>query len=136
MNPLSKRETIALMMNQLGRYYLMKYGYDPFILECTHKAKQYAPNNIESIILEADYETRLTLEIAHLLNAHNPDILKSISPDAYRHYERMQELYKEIDGSGYEDMPVEIYERWLKHVAREKEKARKNSQPTIRKMIK
>lgn len=61
MNPLSKRETIALMMNQLGRYYLMKYGYDPFILECTHVAKQYAPNDIESIILEADYETRLTL---------------------------------------------------------------------------
>ncbi|WP_291587955.1 hypothetical protein [Bacteroides sp.] len=136
MSPLSKKETIALIMNQLGRYYLMKYGYDPFILECTHKAKQYAPNDIESIILEADYETRLTLEIAHLLNAHNPDILKNISPDAYKHYERMQELYKEIDSSGYEDMPVEIYERWLKHVAREKEKEQKNSQPTIRKMIK
>lgn len=48
----------------------------------------------------------------------------------------MQELYKEIDSSGYEDMPVEIYERWLKHVAREKEKEQKNSLPTIRKMIK
>lgn len=48
----------------------------------------------------------------------------------------MQELYKKIDSSGYEDMPVEIYEKWLKHVAREKEKERKNSQPTIRIMIK
>lgn len=136
MNPLSRKETIASMLVQLGRYYCMKYGYDPFILDCVHEVKHYAPNNIDAKIIEADYETRLTLEIARLLDAPKPEVLEKISPEAFKHYECMQKLYKEIDDSGYENMPVEIYERWLKHVAREKEKERKNPQPTLQKMVK
>lgn len=136
MVPLSKKETVTSMFVQLGRYYLMRYGCDPFILNCAHEVQRYEPSNIDAKIIEADYETRLTLEIAHLLNAPKPEILRNISPEAYKHYERMQALYKEIDDSGYEDMPVEIYERWLKHVAREKDKESKNPQPTIRMMIK
>ena len=46
----------------------------------------------------------------------NPETLKKISPEAYKHYEHMHKLYKEIDNSGYEDMPKEIYARRLRHV--------------------
>ena len=116
MNPLSKKETVASLLTTLGQYYLMKYGYDPFILDCLHTAESYSPHDIYNKIMEADYETRLTLEIARLLNARHPETLKKISPEAYKHYERMHELYKEIDNSGYEDMPKEIYARWLRHV--------------------
>jgi hypothetical protein len=44
--------------------------------------------------LLTDYQTRLALTIAGLLNAKNPDILKEKSPKAYKHFERMHELYR------------------------------------------
>lgn len=136
MTPLSKKETVASMLTLLGQYYLMKYGYDPFILDCIHTAELFAPYDIYSKIMEADYETRLTLEIARLLNIRNPEILKKVSPEAYKHYERMHELYKEIDDSGYEKMPKEIYARWLRHVDKLKKEESKNHQPIFRKTVK
>lgn len=136
MTPLSKKETVASMLTLLGQYYLMKYGYDPFILKCIHTAELFAPYDIYSKIMEADYETRLTLEIARLLNIRNPEILKKVSPEAYKHYERMHELYKEIDDSGYEKMPKEIYARWLRHVDKLKKEESKNHQPIFRKTVK
>ncbi|WP_455584675.1 hypothetical protein [Bacteroides sp.] len=136
MTPLSKKETVASLLTVLGQYYLTKYGYDPFIMDCIHTAESYAPHDIYSKIMEASYETRLTLEIAHLLNAHNPETLKKISPEAYKHYERMHELYREIDDSGYEDMPKEIYARWLRHVEKLKKEETGHRQPTIRKTVK
>lgn len=136
MTPLSKKETVASMLTLLSQYYLMKHGHDPFILDCIHTAESFAPHDIYSKIMEADYETRLTLEIARLLNIRNPEILKRASPEAYRHYERMHQLYKEIDDSGYEEMPKEIYARWLRHVDKLKKEESKNHQPIIRKTVK
>ena len=136
MTPLSKKETVASLLTMLGQYYLMKYGYDPFILNCIHTAEIYAPHDIYSKIMEANYETRLTLEIARLLNAPNPETLKRISPEAYKHHERMHQLYKEIDDSGYEDMPKEIYARWLRHVDKLKKEDVKHPQPVMRKTVK
>ena len=74
---------VASLLTMLGQYYLMIYGYVPFILYCIHTAEIYAPLDIYSNIMEANYETRLTLEIARLLNAPNPETLKRISPEAY-----------------------------------------------------
>lgn len=136
MTPLSKKETVASLLTMLGQYYLMKYGYDPFILNCIHTAENYAPHDIYSKIMEANYETRLTLEIARLLNAPNPETLKRISPETYKHHERMHQLYKEIDDSGYEDMPKEIYARWLRHVDKLKKEDVKHPQPVMRKTVK
>lgn len=136
MTPLSKKETVASLLTMLGQYYLIKYGYDPFILNCIHTAEIYAPHDIYSKIMEANYETRLTLEIARLLNAPNPETLKRISPEAYKHHERMHQLYKEIDDSGYEDMPKEIYARWLRHVDKLKKEDVKHPQPVMKKTVK
>jgi hypothetical protein len=71
---------------------------------------------------KAFYQTRLTLIIANLFDAKNPDILKEKSPKAYKHFEKMHELYKQIDDLGYEELPTEIYANWLKYLASEKEK--------------
>ena len=127
LTPLSKKETVASMVLQLGRYYLLKYGYDPFIMNCVALTEKYSPHDIEARILGANYQTTLTLTIARLLEARKPLELKNHSPEAYRHYERMQELYRGIDSMGYEEMPVEIYRKWMEHVIHEKEKEGKKS---------
>lgn len=72
-------------------------------------------------IRESYYQARLTLEIARLLQTRNPDALKAASPDAYKHYERMHELYRQLDDMGYEETPTELYEQWLSHIKDRKE---------------
>lgn len=130
---MGKKEIVSELLVQLGRYYLVKYGYDPFILKCTATARQYSPYSVDGLILEADYQTKLTLRIAELLNTPNPEALKQVSPEGYGHYERMHELYRMIDQTGYEETPPEIYQAWLNHIEKEKEKerVRKKSSPSF-----
>ena len=105
-------------------------------MTCINTSQIYAPQDKNSKKKEDNYETKLTLEIARLLNAPNPETLKRISPEAYKHHERMHQLYKEIDDSGYEDMPKEIYARWLRHVDKLKKEDVKHPQPVMRKTVK
>ncbi len=86
---------------------------------------------LNALLLESSYQTQLTLVLGHLLNAKNPDIMKEKSPDAYRHYLKMQEQYREIDATGYEEIPDALYERWLDYIAGEKEKSKKSNTLSI-----
>lgn len=133
LNPLSQKELIASMTSQLGAYYLVKYGYDPFVIQCADTSLEHYKNCTQALQLKSTYQTRLTLEIAKLLEAPHPDILKEISPGAYQHYEKMHQIYQELDNTGYEDTPPEVYENWYNHVLAEKEKNKSTS--TIRKHI-
>lgn len=116
MSPLSKEEVIAAMAAQLGTYYLVRYGYDPFVIKCADKALEHYPVCTQALLLKADYQTRLTLEIAERLQASKPEMLKQHSSKAYGHYEKMQKIYSQLDATGYEPTPVEIYENWVEHV--------------------
>ncbi len=126
MEAMTTSETVAELLNDLAHSYIGKYGYDDFTLWCTDIAKKYNSRHLNSWMLEADYYTRLTIIIANLLEAKNPQILKEISPQAYRYHLKMLELYQLIDDSGFEELPVDLYERWLEHVARLKEGTGKN----------
>lgn len=113
------------MLVELARGYYKKYGMDDFFLKCVNTALEYSSNNVDALNLKANYETRLTLTLANLLNAPKPDDMKAKSPEAYKHYEAMQALYKQVDDLGYEELPDRVYADWLKHIDREKAKANK-----------
>lgn len=125
LEPMDKTNTVAEMLLELARGYYQKYGYDDFYLKCIDTAQQHLKNDLNAKILKSAYQTRLTLTIAHLLNAPNPNIMQELSPEAYQHFELMQAQYKEIDDMGYEELPVAVYSLWLDHIAKEKEKADK-----------
>ena len=131
LEPMDKVNVVAEMLIELARGYYQKYGYDDFYLKCLDTAEQYLKNNLNAKILKSAYQTRLTLTLAHLLDAPKPEIMKERSPEAYKHFELMLTQYKEIDDMGYEEIPVSIYALWLDHVAKEKEKAEKDKQPSI-----
>lgn len=48
----------------------------------------------------------------------------------------MHELYREIDDSGYEEMPKEIYARWLRYMERFKKEEAEHPLPIVRKTVK
>jgi len=125
LEPLDKTDIIANMLLDLARGYYQKYGYDDFYLKCIDTATQYLTNNVDALILKSAYQTRLTLVLGHLLNAPNPDVMKQKSPEAYKHFELMQAQYKEIDDMGYEELPDDLYARWLDYIEKEKEKSEK-----------
>jgi len=131
LEPMDKTNIVAEMMLDLARGYYQKYGLDDFYLKCIDTAEQHLKNNLNAKLLRSSYQTRLTLTLAHLLNAPKPEIMEQLSPEAYQHFELMLAQYKEIDDMGYEELPVAVYSLWLDHIAKEKEKADKAKQPSI-----
>lgn len=131
LEPMDKTNTVAEMLLELARGYYDKYGYDDFYLKCIDTAEEHLKNDLNAKILKSAYQTRLTLTLAHLLNAPKPEIMQQLSPEAYKHFELMQTQYKEIDDMGYEEIPVAVYALWLDHIAKEKGKADKAKMPSI-----
>jgi len=127
LEPLNKKEVVAGMLLELARGYYDKYGLDDFYLKCVDTALLYSKKDINALIMKAVYEERLTLTLAKLLEAPKPEIMKEKSPRAYLHYEKMQALYKQIDGMGYEELPAAIYSKWLEYLDEQKEKSRKDN---------
>jgi hypothetical protein len=123
LEPMDKTNIVAEMLVDLARNYYTKYGLDDFYLQCVDTAMRYLSNDINALILKSVYEERLTLTLARLLDAQNPEIMKTKLPDAYQHYEKMQALYKQIDDLGYEELPDDLYAVWLEYIAKQKEKS-------------
>lgn len=131
LEPMDKTNVVAEMLLELARGYYQKYEYDDFYLKCIDTARQYLKNDLNAKILKSAYQTRLTLTLAHLLQAPKPEIMQELSPEAYRHYELMLAQYKEIDDLGYEELPMGIYAMWLNHIAKEKKKTEIEKHPSI-----
>jgi len=127
LEPLNKKEVVAGMLLELARGYYDKFGLDDFYLKCVDTALLYSKKDINALIMKAAYEERLTLTLAQLLEAPKPEIMKEKSPQSYLHYEKMQALYKQIDGMGYEELPAAIYSKWLEYLDEQKEKSRKDN---------
>jgi hypothetical protein len=131
LEPLNKKDVVAGMLLELAMGYYEKYGLDDFYLKCVDTSLAFSKKDINAYIMKAVYEERLTLTLARLLEAPKPEIMKEKSPRAYSHYEKMQALYKQIDGMGYEELPASIYAKWLDYLNTQKEKSRKDNSVRI-----
>lgn len=129
LDPMDKTNIVAQMLIELARGYYHKYGLDDFYLQCADTAMKYLDNDLDALMLKSEYQTRLTLTLAQLLNAPKPEDMNRKSPEAYKHFELMQEFYRQIDNLGYEELPEDLYARWLDYI--EKEKAKSEKLPSI-----
>ncbi len=129
LEPMDKKEVVAQMLVELARGYYEKFGLDDFYWNCANTSSQYLSNKLDPLIMKAFYETRLTMLLAKLLEAPNPETMKQKSPESYKHYENMQALYNRIDNLGYEELSAGIYARWLEHI--NKLKAQEDKRETI-----
>lgn len=125
LEPLDKKEAVAQMLIELASGYYEKFGLDDFYLNCAKTSSKYQKNQLDPLILQAAYESRLTMTLAKLLEAPKPEIMLQKSPEAYKHFLKLQELNQQIDNLGYEELPNGIYERWLEHINRLKDKENK-----------
>lgn len=125
LEPLNKKEAVAQMLIELAGGYYEKFGLDDFYLNCAKTSSKYQKNQLDPLILQAAYESRLTMTLAKLLDAPKPESMLQKSPESYNHFLKLQELNQLIDNLGYEELPNGIYERWLEHINRLKDKESK-----------
>jgi len=122
MEPQTKRQTIANCLNDLAIGYSQKYGYDGFISQCADTTLKYTPANISARQMKANYQTHRFEYVVNQVGRPHPDVLKSQYPKVYRLLEERDKTYRFIDESGFQAMPIEAYQAWLKSLNEEKAK--------------
>lgn len=124
MDTLSQRNLYSQMMADLLLGYMHKYGYDRFAEQVRRQVLAINPNNLTARIVDANIKTQIAMQKINAAGKPKEEDLPKY-PDAYKAYQAMQAAYAAIDNTGYQDMPKELYQRWLKSVEKEK-KSQKN----------
>ena len=115
LDTLSNKQLLAQCFVDLAHGYAAKYCYDKFVLTCIEEALKYFPNNIFALQTKSDY---LTLQFEYVVNQLGRPSLKDVSknPKAIAIYNQRNEMYDTVDNLGFEPMPNQAYEKWLKSV--------------------
>lgn len=122
----TKKQTIAQCLSDLAMGYVHKYGYDNFVNQCTDTILKHDPNNLSGLMLKANYQTNLFEYVVNQVGRPHPDILKEQFPEVYQLLEERNITYRDVDNTGFREMPQEAYEHWLNSVNEEKEKQEHN----------
>ena len=121
MDTLSKKELIASTLNELGKGYAQKFGYDKFVLQCAETTLKHHSNNVFAMQLKSNWATMRFKYVLHQLN-YPPKNQIHLYPKANQILQEMYSIYSYIDKTGYEEMPEELYKAWLKSFDNEKGK--------------
>lgn len=119
MKPLTEQESIALTMFDLASAYEFQFGTDEFYLSIIDTALIYYPKCIPLLMCKANYYAQKGTNEQQKKNP-NFDILKET-------YNKQQMVYGQINDLGHKDMPLEMYEEWVKMVENEKQKRSKKT---------
>ena len=121
LDTLSQRQLYAQCLADLLISYEREHGHDDFAEQMKQKIQQINPNNLTAKIVDANQNKD---DAISKIRAAGKPSLKDLPnyPEAYKAYLKMQESYKEIDNTGFQDMPKEAYRVWRKSVEKEKQK--------------
>lgn len=131
LDTLSKKQLIATCIFDLTQGYAMKYGYDQFTESANQRTRNIDPNNIMALMMQADMKTNEMRLAAQ--KAGNPPVNKLPEyPTLYKLYHEMHDLYAQIDQTGYQAMPNDVYQTWLKSL---QESKRQQESQELRELI-
>lgn len=119
MDTMSRKEVVASTLADLAKGYAIKYGFDKFVLDCLDKALEHSPNNVHALQLRSDYQTYLFFYVLDQLGRPPVEQLPNY-PRAYGLFKKMHEIYGQVDAIGFEQMPEEVYQKWLQSFETEK----------------
>lgn len=121
LDTLSQRQLYAQCLGDLLLGYSEKFGYDSFSEQIKQKILQIDPNNMTALMIDAEIKTKIARRKISAVGSPAEDKLFQY-PEAYHAYLAMQKAYDKIDALGYQDMPKEMYQKWLQSVEQEKKK--------------
>lgn len=121
LDTLSQRHLYAQLLADLLQGYLNKFRYDDFAENLKERILSFNPNNLTALMVDANLKRSYALQLIQQAGMPKEEELAQF-PAAYKAYLAMQEAYQRIDDTGYQDMPSEAYQRWLKSFDKEKQK--------------
>ncbi len=133
MDTISIKKTVAFCMVDLVKGYVKNYGYDQFVLDVANYALKQNNDDVFARMIKANYHTALSMYVVKQMGYPK---LETVLMDtkAKEIFEARDESYGELNRVGYEEMPKEVYQSWLKSM--EKEKMKKEHQDNYLKLKK
>lgn len=121
LDTLSSRQLYAQLLSDLLQNYTAKVGYDNFSAQLTQQILAINPKNIAALMTQANFNTFIARD--ELKAVGNPPVNEIPNyPKANQAYQNMLQSYQLIDEQGFQDMPKEVYQQWLKTIEAEKKK--------------
>jgi hypothetical protein len=121
LDTLSRKNLYAQMLGDLLLGYLSKFPYDGFAEQIKQRILQINPNNMAALITDANLKTQIAAQEIKAAGKPKPEDLHNF-PEAYGAYMNMQAAYDKLNSLGFQDMPADAYQRWLKSIDTEKKK--------------
>lgn len=121
LDTLSQRKLYAECLSELLLSYLKKFEYDDLAEQIKQKILQIDPTNMRAEIITAARKREIAIQ--KIVAAGRPSEADLHNyPDAYHAYLDMKAAMDKVDDLGYQDMPPEAYQAWLKSIETEKKK--------------
>ncbi|HRY34028.1 MAG TPA: hypothetical protein P5531_13760 [Bacteroidales bacterium] len=114
MRPLTDKESISMCLFDLACGYREKSGYDNFVLQIVNTALKYYPNSLELLMTKAD--------CYHVIGKQEKEKNEPNKKALDTYYLAYTTTVDKINSLGYQEMPKEQYDEWVRSVAAEKKK--------------
>lgn len=121
MDTLTDVQMLSLCLVDLAHGYIAQYGPDEFALNCAETALRLDPKNIHALLLTSDLQTINAKQALAFFGIKKPEQINS-NPTVKQIFDKRNFYYQMIDESGYQAMPKEAYETWLKSLKEEEQK--------------
>lgn len=114
MTPLTEKQDISMCLFDLATAYEWQYGHDEFELQIIEEGLKYFPKCMPLLMAKSNYYSDIGLKAKEDPNADEAFLKENL-----RKFKEVSDL---IDDLGYKEMPIELYEEWVKSVKAEKQK--------------
>lgn len=117
MQNLSKREILSQTYVDLASGYIHKYGYDEFVSKVLDKALELNPHNINATLWKSNTDQVRFMQACSRIGVdpENKEQLQNIRnyPPLVTQFQEINADFDYIDQSGFTQMPLDQYEKWL-----------------------
>jgi hypothetical protein len=121
LDTLSRRQLYARCLADLLLGYLQKFEFDDFAQEIRNSIILIDPSNITALIVDANLKKSIAWRAIKAAGMPKPADLSKY-PQAFQYYQEMKDAVGRVDDLGYQDMPSEVYQAWLKSIEVEKKR--------------
>lgn len=120
----TKKQLMSQLLNDLASGYISKFGYDGFIKEIIEKALELNPEGINANIHKIRYQYA---ELSFLVRQFGVKSEKDLErfPKLKVMHNALKQQDLKLQRLGFEVMPTERYEAWLKGLEKEKNRQEK-----------
>ncbi len=121
LDTLSSKQLFAYCLSDLLLGYLMKIGYNNVSDQITKQILNIDSTNITALMTQANYNTYIFRDRLQEAGNPPPDAISNY-PLLNAFYNNMQNAYKKVEQTGFQEMPPETYRKWLQSLELEKRK--------------